>query len=153
MRLIGLAERALELMCRRSLSRVAFGKPVADQTVTMERIAESRILIDQARFLTLNAAYKMDTVGNKIAAKEIAMIKVAAPNMALQVIDWAMQAHGAAGMSEDFTLAYGWAHVRTLRFADGPDEVHRNAIAKLELRKYKDPLPDPLPREREKANV
>src|SRR4051794_19833738 len=131
MRLIGLAERALELMCRRSLARVAFGKPIADQTVTMERIAESRILIDQARFLTLNAAYKMDTVGNKVAAKEIAMIKVAAPNMACQVIDWAMQAHGGAGMCQDFPLAYAYAHVRTLRFADGPDEVHRNAIAKM----------------------
>jgi acyl-CoA dehydrogenase len=139
MRTIGLAERALEDMCRRSLSRVAFGKPVAEQTVTMERIAESRILIDQARLLTLNAAYRMDTVGNKIAAKEIAMIKVAAPNMACQVIDWAMQAHGAAGLSGDFTLAYSWAHVRTLRFADGPDEVHRNAIAKMELKKYKEP--------------
>jgi len=138
MRTIGMAERALELMCRRSLSRVAFGKKLSEQGVTMERIAESRILIDQARFLTLNAAFKMDTVGNKVAAKEIAMIKVAAPNMACQVIDWAMQAHGAAGLSGDFTLAYGWAHVRTLRFADGPDEVHRNAIAKMELKKYKE---------------
>ena len=138
MRTIGLAERALEDMCKRSLTRVAFGKPIADQTVTMERIAEARIMIDQARLLTLNAAHKMDTVGNKVAAKEIAMIKVAAPNMACQVIDWAMQAHGAAGMSDDFTLAYSYAHVRTLRFADGPDEVHRNAIAKMELRKYKE---------------
>jgi len=137
MRTIGMAERALEDMCHRSLTRVAFGKPIADQTVTMERIAESRILIDQARFLTLNAAYMMDTVGNKQAAKEIAMIKVAAPNMACQVIDWAIQAHGGAGLSQDFTLAYAYSHVRTLRFADGPDEVHRNAIAKLELRKYK----------------
>jgi acyl-CoA dehydrogenase len=138
MRTIGLAERALADMCRRSLSRVAFGKPIAEQTVTMERIAESRILIDQARFLVLNAAHRMDTVGNKVAAKEIAMIKVAAPNMACQVIDWAIQAHGGAGLSQDFTLAYSWAHVRTLRFADGPDEVHRNAIAKLELRKYRE---------------
>jgi acyl-CoA dehydrogenase len=137
MRTIGLAERALEDMCRRSLSRVAFGKPIAEQTVTMERIAESRILIDQARFLTLNAAYMMDTVGNKRAAKEIAMIKVAAPNMACQVIDWAIQAHGGAGLCQDFSLAFSYSHVRTLRFADGPDEVHRNAIAKLELRKYK----------------
>jgi acyl-CoA dehydrogenase len=137
MRTIGLAERALEDMCRRALSRVAFGKPIAEQTVTMERIAEARIMIDQARFLTLNAAHRMDTVGNKVAAKEIAMIKVAAPTMACQVIDWAIQAHGAAGLSEDFTLAYHYAHVRTLRFADGPDEVHRNAIAKMELRKYK----------------
>jgi len=137
MRTIGAAERALELMCRRSLARVTFGKPIADRTVTMERIAESRILIDQARFLTLNAAHRMDTVGNKVAAKEIAMIKVAAPNMACQVIDWAMQAHGGAGMCQDFPLAYAYAHVRTLRFADGPDEVHRNAIAKMELKKYR----------------
>jgi acyl-CoA dehydrogenase len=137
MRTIGLAERALADMCKRSLTRVAFGKPIAEQTVTMERIAESRILIDQARWLVLNAAYRMDTVGNKVAAREIAMIKVAAPNMACQVIDWAIQAHGAAGLSDDFTLAYSYSHVRTLRFADGPDEVHRNAIAKMELRKYK----------------
>jgi acyl-CoA dehydrogenase len=153
MRTIGLAERALADMCKRSLTRVAFGKPIAEQTVTMERIAESRILIDQARWLVLNAAYRMDTVGNKVAAREIAMIKVAAPNMACQVIDWAIQAHGAAGLSDDFTLAYSYCHVRTLRFADGPDEVHRNAIAKMELRKYKDPLPGPLPREREKEHV
>jgi acyl-CoA dehydrogenase len=136
MRTIGLAERALEDMCRRTLSRVAFGKPVAEQTVTLERIAESRIAIDQARLLVLHAAYRMDTVGNKVAAKEIAMIKVAAPIMACQVIDWAMQAHGAAGLCDDFTLAYHYAHSRTLRFADGPDEVHRNAIGKLELRRY-----------------
>ncbi|TRZ98777.1 MAG: acyl-CoA dehydrogenase [Rhodocyclaceae bacterium] len=133
MRLIGLAERALELMCRRALKRVAFHKPIADQGVTRERIAEARILIDQARLLTLNAAWKMDTAGNKVAKQEIAMIKVAAPNMALQVIDWAMQAHGAAGVSDDFPLAAAYAHARTLRFADGPDEVHRNAIAKQEL--------------------
>ena len=136
MRLIGLAERALEQMCKRSLSRVAFGKPVAEQGVTLERIAEARILIDQARFLVLNAAHMMDTVGNKVAAKEIAMIKVAAPNMACQVIDWAMQVHGGGGMCDDFPLAYAYAGARTLRFADGPDEVHRNAIAKWELGKY-----------------
>jgi acyl-CoA dehydrogenase len=136
MRLIGLAERALELMCRRALSRVAFHKPVAEQGVTRERIAEARILIDQARLLTLNAAWKMDTVGNKVAKQEIAMIKVAAPNMALQVIDWAMQVHGGGGVSDDFPLAAAYAHARTLRFADGPDEVHRNAIARQELGRY-----------------
>jgi acyl-CoA dehydrogenase len=136
MRLIGRAERALEKMCRRSLKRVAFGRPVADQGVTRERIANSRILIDQARLLVLNAAHMMDTVGNKIAAKEIAMIKVAAPNMACQVIDWAIQAHGGGGVSEDFGLAHAYASSRTLRLADGPDEVHRNAIAKLELARY-----------------
>jgi acyl-CoA dehydrogenase len=136
MRTIGLAERALEDMCRRTLSRVAFGKPVAEQTVTLERIAEARIRIDQARLLVLHAADKMDRLGNKVAAKEIAMIKVAAPTMACEVLDWAIQAHGAAGLSDDFTLAYHYAHARTLRFADGPDEVHRNAIGKLELRRY-----------------
>ncbi|MES0873959.1 acyl-CoA dehydrogenase [Sinimarinibacterium thermocellulolyticum] len=136
MRLIGLAERALEKMCKRSLQRVAFGKPVAAQTVTLERIAESRILIDSARLLTLKAAYMMDTVGNKVAAKEIAMIKVAAPNMACQVIDWAIQAHGGGGVTDDFGLAYAYAQARTLRLADGPDEVHRNAIGKMELAKY-----------------
>ncbi len=136
MRLIGVAERALELMCRRVQSRVAFGKPVAERTVTLERIAESRILIEQARLLTLNAAWLMDTVGNKAARKEIAMIKVAAPNMAVQVIDWAMQAHGAAGVCDDFGLAYMYAQSRALRFADGPDEVHRNQIARLELRRH-----------------
>jgi acyl-CoA dehydrogenase len=136
MRLIGLAERALEKMCQRALGRVAFGKPVAAQTVTLERIAEARIQIDSARLLTLKAAYMMDTVGNKIAAKEIAMIKVAAPNMACQVIDWAMQVHGAGGVSDDFGLAYAYAMARTLRFADGPDEVHRNAIGKMELGRY-----------------
>jgi acyl-CoA dehydrogenase len=139
MRLIGKAERALEKMCRRSLSRVAFGRPVADQGVTRERIANSRILIDQTRFMVLNAAYMMDTVGNKAAAKEIAMIKVAAPNMACQVIDWAIQAHGGGGVSEDFGLARAYASSRTLRIADGPDEVHRNAIAKLELARYMEP--------------
>jgi len=138
MRLIGLAERALEGMCKRTLSRVAFGKPVAEQGVTVERIATSRIMIDQARFLVLNAAHMMDTVGNKVAAKEIAMIKVAAPNMACQVIDWALQAHGGGGVSGDFGLAYAYAQARTLRLADGPDEVHRNHIGKLELKKYKD---------------
>jgi acyl-CoA dehydrogenase len=136
MRLIGRAERALEKMCRRSLQRTAFGKKVADQGVTRERIANSRIMIDQARLLVLNAAHMMDTVGNKAAAKEIAMIKVVAPNMACQVIDWAIQAHGGGGVSEDFGLAHAYASSRTLRLADGPDEVHRNAIAKLELARY-----------------
>jgi acyl-CoA dehydrogenase len=137
MRTIGLAERALEDMCKRARSRIAFGKPLAEQTVTLERIAESRILIDQARLLVLNAAHMMDTVGNKVAAKQIAMIKVAAPNMACKVIDWAIQAHGGAGLCDDFTLAYHYAHVRTLRLADGPDEVHRNQIGKMELASYK----------------
>jgi acyl-CoA dehydrogenase len=136
MRLIGMAERALEAMCRRAVDRVAFGKPLAQQGVTRERIANARILIDQARLLTLNAAWKMDTVGNKIAAKEIAMIKVAAPLMATQVLDWAMQVHGAAGICDDFSLAFGYAQARTLRFADGPDEVHRDAIARQELAAY-----------------
>jgi acyl-CoA dehydrogenase len=135
MRLIGLAERALQLMCRRAASRRAFGRRISEQTVTLERIAEARILIDQARLLTLNAAWMMDTVGNKVAKKEIAMIKVAAPNMACQVIDWAIQIHGGGGVSDDFPLAYAYAQARTLRLADGPDEVHRNQIAKLELRK------------------
>jgi acyl-CoA dehydrogenase len=137
MRLVGLAERALELMCRRTLGRVAFGRPIADQGVTRERIAEARILIDQARLLVLNAAGTMDRLGNKRALKEIAMIKVVAPNMACQVIDWAIQAHGGAGVSQDFPLAAAWASARTLRVADGPDEVHRNQIAKLELARYK----------------
>ncbi|MDB5896064.1 MAG: acyl-CoA dehydrogenase [Rhodoferax sp.] len=136
MRLIGLAERALELMCKRASSRVAFGKPVAAQTVTQERIAEARCKIDMARLLTLKAAWLMDIAGNKVAKNEIAMIKVVAPNMACQVIDWAMQAHGGGGMCDDFPLAYAYTVARTLRFADGPDEVHRNAIAKLELGKY-----------------
>ncbi|WP_430421918.1 acyl-CoA dehydrogenase family protein [Methylibium petroleiphilum] len=136
MRLIGLAERSLELMCRRTSARVAFGRPVADQGVTRERIAEARCRIDMARLLTLKAAWMMDVAGNKAAKAEIAMIKVVAPNLACQVIDWAMQAHGAAGMCEDFPLAYFYTLARTLRFADGPDEVHRNAIAKLELGKY-----------------
>lgn len=137
MRLIGLAERALEKMCKRSASRVAFGKPVAAQTVTLERIAEARIMIDQARLLTLKAAYMMDTVGNRVAKKEIAMIKVAAPNMACQVIDWAIQAHGGGGVTDDFGLSYAYAVARTLRLADGPDEVHRNQIGKLELGAYR----------------
>jgi acyl-CoA dehydrogenase len=137
MRLIGAAERALEKMCRRTQQRATFGKPIAERTVTLERIAEARILIDQARLLVLNAAYKMDTVGNKAAAKEIAMIKVAAPNMACRVIDWAIQAHGGGGVSDDFGLAHAYANARTLRLADGPDEVHRNQIGKLELRRYR----------------
>jgi len=138
MRLIGLAERCLELMCRRVKERVAFGRPIAEQSVTLERIAESRILIDQARLLTLKAAHMMDTVGNKEARAEIAMIKVAAPNMACKVIDWAIQAHGAAGVSQDFVLANYYAHARKIRFADGPDEVHRNQIGRIELAKYSD---------------
>ena len=133
MRLIGQAEVALEKMCRRASVRVAFGRPVADQGVTRERIAEARIMIDSARFMVLNAAWKMDTVGNKIAKKEIAMIKVLAPSMACQVIDWAMQAHGGGGVCQDFGLSSAYANARTLRFADGPDEVHRNAVAKMEL--------------------
>jgi acyl-CoA dehydrogenase len=136
MRLIGLAERTLERMCRRASSRVAFGKRVSEQTVTQERIAEARIMIEQARLLTLNAAHAMDTVGNKVAKAEIAMIKVAVPNMACQVIDWAIQAHGGGGTSNDFGLAAAYATARLLRLADGPDEVHRNQIARLELRKY-----------------
>jgi acyl-CoA dehydrogenase len=136
MRLIGQAERALEKMCRRAKARVAFGKAVSEQTVTQERIAEARIAIDQARLLVLKAAHMMDTVGNKAARMEIAMIKVAAPNMALKVIDWAMQVHGGGGVAEDFGLAHAYAQARTLRFADGPDEVHRNQIARLELRKH-----------------
>ena len=136
MRVIGVAERALDALCKRVKSRVAFGKPIAEQTVTLERIAESRIAIEQARLLTLKAAYMMDTVGNKVARKEIAMIKVAAPNMAQKVVDWAIQAHGAAGVSDDFFLARAYANTRTLRLADGPDEVHRNQIGKLELREH-----------------
>jgi len=137
MRLIGRAEMALEAMCRRTLERVAFGRKVADQGVWRERIAESRILIDSARLMVLNAAEMMDTVGNKAAAREIAMIKVIAPNMACTVIDWAIQAHGGAGVSQDFGLAQAYANARSLRLADGPDEVHRNAIAKLELARYR----------------
>jgi len=133
MRLIGLAERSLELMCQRASARVAFGKPVAAQGVTQERIAEARCQIEQARLLTLKAAWMMDVAGNKAAKAEIAMIKVVAPNMACRVIDWAIQVHGGAGMCQDFPLAYFYTAARTLRFADGPDEVHRNAIAKIEL--------------------
>jgi acyl-CoA dehydrogenase len=136
MRAIGTAERALELMCKRIDSRVAFGKKVSEQGVWRERIAESRIMIDSARLLVLKAAYMMDTVGNKGAKTEIAMIKVLAPVMAQQIIDWSIQAHGGGGVSDDFAVAQLWAHNRTLRIADGPDEVHRNAIAKLELAKY-----------------
>jgi len=139
MRAIGVAERALELMVQRLATRVAFGKRLSDQGVWRERIAESRIRIDTARLLTLKAAYMMDTVGNKVAQSEIAMIKVLAPNVAQQVLDWAIQAHGAAGVSDDFPLAYQWAGNRTLRLADGPDEVHRNAIAKLEIARFSSP--------------
>ena len=136
MRSIGAAERALELMCTRLNSRVAFGREVARQSVWQERIAEARCMIEQARLLTLKAAWMMDTVGNKGARAEIAMIKIVAPIMAGQVIDWAIQAHGGAGVSQDFPLAYSWANQRTLRLADGPDEVHRNSLAKLELAKH-----------------
>jgi acyl-CoA dehydrogenase len=136
MRAIGVAERALELMCRRLDARVAFGRKISEQGVWRERIAESRIRIDTARLLTLKAAYMMDTVGNKAAQAEIAMIKVLAPTVTQQVLDWAIQAHGAGGVSDDFPLAAQWTGNRTLRLADGPDEVHRNAIAKLELAKY-----------------
>jgi acyl-CoA dehydrogenase len=136
MRLIGLAERALESMCRRVQSRVAFGKPLADQGTIRAHIADSRIEIEQARLLTMKAAHLMDTVGNKVARTEIAMIKVVAPNVALRVIDRAIQAHGAAGVSGDFFLADAWASARTLRLADGPDEVHRETIARLELRRH-----------------
>ena len=136
MRVIGLAERALEKMCKRVKSRVAFGRPVAEQSVTLERIAESRIMIDQARLLVMKVAYMMDTVGNKAARAEIAMIKVAAPNMACKVIDWAIQAHGGGGLCEDFGLAASYAHARKIRLADGPDEVHRNQIGKIELEKW-----------------
>jgi acyl-CoA dehydrogenase len=135
MRSIGAAERALEMMVDRLQARVAFGKPLAEQSVWHERIAESRCMIDQARLLTLNAAHKMDTVGNKEARAEIAMIKVVAPNVSCRVVDWAVQAHGAAGVSQDFWLAEAYAHQRTVRIVDGPDEVHRNAIAKMELAK------------------
>jgi len=136
MRLIGVAEVALEKMCKRTKERVAFGKPVAEQSVTQERIAESRIMIDQCRLLTLYAAHKMDIHGNKEARKEIAMIKVSAPNMACTIIDWAIQAHGAGGVSNDFGLSKMYAQSRTLRLADGPDEVHRNQIARLELKRH-----------------
>ena len=136
MRSIGAAERALELMCKRLNSRVAFGREVARQSVWQERVAEARCMIEQARLLTLKAAYMMDTVGNKVAKAEIAMIKIVAPNMACQIIDWAIQAHGGGGVSQDFPLAYAYAHQRTLRLADGPDEVHRNSLAKLEYARH-----------------
>jgi acyl-CoA dehydrogenase len=139
MRCIGTAERALETMCKRVLSRVAFGKPLAEQGTIRADIAMSRMEIDQARLLTLKAAYMMDTVGNKAAQAEIAMIKVVAPNVTLRVLDRAIQAHGAAGVSQDTFLAGAWANVRTLRLADGPDEVHTAAIAKLELAKWGQP--------------
>ncbi len=136
MRLIGVAERSLEAMCRRVSSRVAFGRTIAEQGTIRADIADSRMEIDQARLLTLKAAYMMDTVGNKAARAEIAMIKIVAPNMALRVIDRAIQAHGAAGVCDDFGLARAWANSRTLRLADGPDEVHRESIAKLELKRH-----------------
>jgi len=135
MRLIGVAERSLEAMCARAKSRVAFGKPLSEQGVVTEAIAKSRIEIEQARLLTLKAAYMMDTVGNKVARAEIAMIKVLAPQMACDVIDRAIQVHGGGGVSEDFGLAYAWAKTRSLRLADGPDEVHRTSLAKMELKK------------------
>jgi len=136
MRLIGVAERALEKTCKRVKARVAFGRPIAEQGVTLERIANARIMVDECRLLTLKAAWMMDTVGNKAARAEIAMIKVAAPNMACQVLDWAIQAHGGAGVCDDFGLAHAYANARTLRLADGPDEVHRNQIGRLELAKH-----------------
>jgi acyl-CoA dehydrogenase len=146
MRSIGAAERALELMCQRLNQRVAFGKPISTQGVWRERVAEARCMIEQARLLTLKAAYMMDTVGNKVAQAEIAMIKIVAPNMATRIIDWAIQAYGGGGVSDDFPLAYSYAHQRTLRLADGPDEVHRNALAKLELAKHMaNPVPVEMP--------
>ena len=135
MRSIGAAERALEMMVDRLQARIAFGKPLAEQSIWHERIAESRCMIDQARLLTLNAAHRMDVAGNKDARAEIAMIKVVAPNVSCKVVDWAIQAHGAGGVSGDFWLAEAYAHQRTVRIVDGPDEVHRNAIAKIELGK------------------
>jgi acyl-CoA dehydrogenase len=137
MRLIGLSERALETLCRRGMSRIAFGKPIVDHGVWSERIAESRIAIDQARLLTMQAAHMMDTVGNKAAKAQIAMIKVVAPTMACKVIDWAIQAYGGGGTNNDVGLASAYATARLLRLADGPDEVHRHQIAKLELAKYR----------------
>jgi acyl-CoA dehydrogenase len=136
MRQIGIAERALELMCRRSADRVAFGKRLSENDITLERIAQSRIEIDQARLLVLHAAWMMDTVGNKAAKQAIAAIKVAVPAMTLRVLDRAIQLHGGGGVSQAFPLAFWWAHSRTLRFADGPDEVHRRQIGRLELRKH-----------------
>jgi acyl-CoA dehydrogenase len=142
MRAIGQAESALEKMCKRALSRHPFGKPLADQTVTLERIAESRIRIDQARLLVLNAADKMDKLGNKAARRELGEAKVAVPNMLCQVVDWAIQMHGGAGVTTDFGLAFAYAHARVLRLVDGPDEVHRNQIGRLELAKYKAARPN-----------
>jgi len=138
MRLIGLAERALEMMCRRTQHRVTWDRPVSEQSVTLERIAESRIAIEQTRLLTLKTAHLMDTVGNKEARSEIAMIKIAAPNMACKVIDWAIQAFGGAGTNNDFGLASAYATARLLRLADGPDEVHRNQLGRFELRRHAD---------------
>ena len=135
MRSIGASERALEMMIDRLITRSAFGKPLSEQSIWHERIAESRCMIDQARLLTLNAAHVMDVAGNKAARAEIAMIKVVAPNVSCKVVDWAIQAHGAAGVSGDFWLAEAYAHQRTVRIVDGPDEVHRNAIAKIEIGK------------------
>ncbi len=138
MRLIGLAERVLERMCRRASERRPFGKALSEQTVTLQRIAESRILIEQSRLLTLKAAWLMDTVGNKVAKSEIAMIKVAAPQMACQIIDWAIQAFGGAGTNNDYFLGAAYATARLLRIADGPDEVHRNQIGRIELKRLRD---------------
>jgi alkylation response protein AidB-like acyl-CoA dehydrogenase len=145
MRCIGLAERALEAMCKRVQSRVAFGRPLAEQGTIRADIAISRMEIEQARLLTLKAAYMMDTVGNKVARAEIAMIKVVVPNVTLRVLDRAIQAHGGAGVSQDTFLAAAWAGVRTLRLADGPDEVHTEAIAKLELGKWAKPTAQSAP--------
>jgi acyl-CoA dehydrogenase len=142
MRTIGLAERALEKMCRRALERHPFGRPLAEQGVTIERIANARIMIDQCRLLVLHAAWKMDTVGNKAARREIAEIKVAVPNMACQVIDWAVQAHGAGGVTKDFGLARMYATARTMRIVDGPDEVHRHQLGRLEIAKYRPERPN-----------
>jgi acyl-CoA dehydrogenase len=138
MRAIGMAERALELLCKRAQSRITFGKPVSDNANIGDWIAEARIDIEMIRLLTLKAAYLMDTAGNKAAQTEIAAIKVAAPNIALKIVDRAIQVHGAGGVTDDFPLAMAWAHLRTLRLADGPDEVHKRAIARQELRKYRD---------------
>ena len=142
MRAIGMAERALELMCKRAQSRVTFGKPVADNANIQDWIAEARIDIEMIRLLTLKAAHMMDTVGNKEAQTEIAAIKVAAPNIALKIVDRAIQVHGGAGVTDDFPLAMAYAHLRTLRLADGPDEVHKRAIARRELRQYRDLRPE-----------
>jgi len=143
MRIIGVAERALEMMCRRAAERVTWGKTLAERGVTQERIAQARIEIEMCRLLVLKAAYMMDTVGNKAARQEIAMIKVAAPNMALKVIDDSMQLHGGGSMSQEFPLSYMYARMRALRFADGPDEVHRQQIARLELRRQANVSPSP----------